>query len=194
MSKRSTRGKGLLEPFLARLRFYYVSKIIPKELRASILDIGCGFPPLFLKKVNFRNKYGIDINLKKDAKEKSIHLISLDATSGLPFKENSFEVITMLAVIEHIKETEILSLLKDCRKILKKGGLLIITTPSPSSIFLLRLMCKLNLVSKEEIYEHKKHYTLREITNKLIQSGFDKNRIKKKKFEFSMNLLVYAYK
>jgi hypothetical protein len=44
-----TRGRGLLEPWLAKMRAQRANRLIPAELRAGrILDIGCGSFPYFL--------------------------------------------------------------------------------------------------------------------------------------------------
>ena len=55
-NSRVTRGYGLLEPLLARLRAQQANSLIPNHLRkARILDIGCGssricFPIHLLRK------------------------------------------------------------------------------------------------------------------------------------------------
>ena len=56
-----TRGKGLLEPSLARLRANRANQLIPKSLRdGRILDIGCGSYPYFLSHTSFQEKFAID--------------------------------------------------------------------------------------------------------------------------------------
>jgi len=56
-----TRGKGLLEPFLARMRAKTANGLIPDELRSGrILDIGCGSYPYFLSHTAFEEKHALD--------------------------------------------------------------------------------------------------------------------------------------
>ena len=56
-----TRGKGLLEPTLARLRTQRANNLIPRDLRAGrILDIGCGSFPYFLAHTAFEEKFAVD--------------------------------------------------------------------------------------------------------------------------------------
>jgi hypothetical protein len=56
-----TRGKGLLEPLLARLRTQRANLLIPPELREGrILDIGCGSYPYFLAHTAFKEKFAVD--------------------------------------------------------------------------------------------------------------------------------------
>ena len=60
-SKTYTRGKGLLEPLLARLRTHKANQLIPKESREGrILDIGCGSYPYFLAHTAFKEKFAVD--------------------------------------------------------------------------------------------------------------------------------------
>lgn len=67
----------------------------------------------------------------------------------------------MLAVIEHIEPERLDGIIGEVRRILKSGGLLIITTPASWTDGLLRFMARLHLVSRTEIDEHKAAYTLR---------------------------------
>ncbi len=56
-----TRGKGLLEPTLAKLRTRRANHLIPPGLRTGrILDIGCGSFPYFLSHTSFEEKFAVD--------------------------------------------------------------------------------------------------------------------------------------
>ena len=56
-----TRGHGLLEPVLARLRANQANRLINKSHRdGNILDIGCGSFPYFLSHTSFKSKFAID--------------------------------------------------------------------------------------------------------------------------------------
>jgi ubiquinone/menaquinone biosynthesis C-methylase UbiE len=48
--------------------------------------------------------------------------------ASLPFKDNSFELLTLLHVIEHIKNDKML--LKEMYRVLKKDGVALIVTPN----------------------------------------------------------------
>jgi 2-polyprenyl-3-methyl-5-hydroxy-6-metoxy-1,4-benzoquinol methylase len=187
-----TRGKGLLENFLSRKRSIMANKLIPKRLRkGKILDIGCGTYPFFLKNTKFNYKYGLD---KLTTNEKFIIRKFDIEKEKIPFKDNFFDVITLLAVIEHIKKEKLLSLIKDVRRTLKPNGRLIITTPSPLANYPLKIMSKLELVSYEEIEEHKDYYSRSKIYTLLKKAGYNSKKIKSGHFEFFLNVWVYATK
>ena len=190
-----TRGSGILEGFLAKKRAEKANAFIPKIYRKGrILDIGCGSYPYFLITTEFKEKYGIDPSLIT-LKVENINLQKLDITKNdLPFEDNFFDVITMLAVFEHIDEKKTESVLREIKRVLKKDGLFIITTPAPWSDKLLHQMAKFGLISSEEIHEHKTHHAKSKIEKMLVNSGFSHKQIKSGYFEIYMNMWFTAIK
>jgi ubiquinone/menaquinone biosynthesis C-methylase UbiE len=186
-----TRGSGLFEVFLAKKRAKLANKLISEGQRnGRILDIGCGSYPYFLETTKFKEKYGIDPSLNIALiKNKDIILkkIKIDKKT-LPFVNNYFDVITMLAVFEHIEHDELQFVLKEVYRVLRKNGIFIITTPAPWSDKLLHFMAKFGLISAEEIHEHKHNHPKSKIENILSQAGFAKNKIKNGFFELHMNM------
>lgn len=189
MNNNFTRGSGVLEGFLARKRSQKTNSLINKQYRSGkILDIGCGSYPYFLTNTDFKEKYGLDPSLN-NLKIKDLNLKKLDVTKQkLPFKDNYFDVITMLAVFEHIDNDKLNSVLKEINRVLKDKGLLIITTPSPWSDKVLHRMAILGLISSEEIHEHKTHYSKRTIEDIIVGAGFKRNNLRSGYFELSFNM------
>lgn len=196
MNNKVTRGEGLLENFLAKKRAGIADSMIPEgSRRGKVLDIGCGSYPYFLMSTKFENKYGIDPFVNKKITKKNLHLYNMDATkSKLPFKSNEFNVVTMLAVFEHIDQGKLKFVLSETLRVLKKGGLLIITTPSPWSDKLLHQMAKVGLISSEEIHEHKTHHSRSIIEKMITDAGYDTKNIKSGFFEFGFNMWFKAIK
>jgi SAM-dependent methyltransferase/putative flippase GtrA len=199
--RRFTRGGGLMENFLSEQRAKMALRLINRYLkeRDSVLDIGCGLNPLFLLlATNFKNSYGIDKLVKdKIILEQSGRRIILDnfkaKESNLPFDHESMDAICMLAFIEHIDRSTAKRLLAKSREILRKDGVLIITTPSASSDKLLRFLSKVKLVSSEEIDEHIEKYTRTSLVKLLKEAGFE-NQILNGSFELGANLWALARK
>ena len=193
-TRRLTRGKGLLEPFLARQRAKMANQVIPDQLRKGrILDIGCGSYPYFLSHVYFQQKFAID-QLAPATVPPNIQWTTLDLNRepSLPFEDGFFSVITMLAVVEHLKPNSLVKLLSEAYRTLAPGGVLIITTPSAWSDGLLRLMAKLRLVSAEEINEHCYAYTLPLLGWYFGRAGFAMNKVRFGYFEFMLNMWAVA--
>jgi len=192
---KATRGYGLLEGFLARKRAEMANKLIPSHLRKGrILDIGCGTYPFFLFNMSFSEKYGLDKAVQEsdfDTFQKDrIHLkrYNVEQEGILPFESGYFDVVTMLAVFEHIEPKRVVSLLKEIQRVLKPGGMFIMTTPASWTDGLLRLMAKLRLVSPVEIEEHKDTYTAQKIASILRSAGFTEDNIRSGYFELFMNI------
>lgn len=191
-----TRGSGVLEGFLAKQRATKANSFISKEQRrGKILDIGCGSYPYFLSNINFKEKYGIDpyVNVSS-VKKKQINLTKEKFDKKLFYSDNFFNVVTMLAVFEHLDQEKLIPILKEIKRILKEDGKLIITTPAPWSDKLLHVMARTGLISSEEIHEHKHNHPKEKIESILEEAGFEKRKIRSGFFEIYMNMWFTASK
>ena len=196
-----TRGKGLLEGFLARQRWKIANRIIPDEYRKGrLLDIGCGSYPFFLLNTDFSEKYGLDKiyrgNDKNLFQRTNITYIHYDIEENhiLPFGDEYIDVVTMLAVLEHVEPRKLITIVNEIYRILKTNGLFVITTPAGWTDPLLKIMAKVGLVSKIEIDEHKDTYTHRKLESLLQLANFSKDRMKFGYFEMFSNLWLAAKK
>lgn len=105
------------------------------EKTTSLLDVGCNvgawladcagrFPDLTLA--------GVDMNepaLEKARLRVPRANIQFAAADRLPFTEAAFDAVTCIEVIEHIPEQRRAAALQEMRRVLKPGGLLVVTTP-----------------------------------------------------------------
>ena len=194
--KRFTRGKGIIEPFLAKMRANKANQLIPESLRKGrILDIGCGTYPYFLSHTYFEEKHAIDYSPKSDSVTGiNWYSIDLNKNPSLPFEDNYFSAITLLAVVEHLNPTSLVDLLKEGHRVLAPGGVMIMTTPAAWSDGLLKVMANLSLVSKEEIHEHVFAYSLPLLGWYFGKAGFEMTRLKFGYFEVFLNLWAVAQK
>lgn len=191
-----TRGTGLLENFLAKKRAGMANKLISDDLRGGrILDIGCGSYPYFLNSIKFKEKYGLDKGRtglpRPDVTSglaMTLSAFDVEKEKRLPFGDEYFDVVTMLAVVEHLDPLILSNLFLEIRRVLKKNGEIIITTPAFWTGHILNLFSKLKLISEEEVGEHKKLYGKEEIVDILKKAGF--NDVKAGYFEMGLNVWV----
>lgn len=107
---------------------------LQKETPGRLLDVGCGAGHLLnrIRQLGWEVE-GIDFD--ENAVEQAKKLYQLKAQTGdlktIAYPNNSFDVITLKHVIEHIPEP--VELLQECYRILKTGGRLIMTTPNIQS-------------------------------------------------------------
>jgi len=174
------------------MRFNKVRKYIPKD--SVICDIGCGSDAYFLKNISGLIKYGVGLDKDiKEYKDSKIELKNLEVFERIPLEGEKFDVITMMAALEHMDYPQ--EVLKESFRLLKKEGKLIMTTPTPFSKSILEILAfKLRLISKESIQEHKNYFWPKDIKKILLASGFKKENIKSYFFEFLLNSLIVARK
>jgi SAM-dependent methyltransferase len=185
-----TRGHGLLEPMLARLRARQANRLIPGALREGrILDVGCGSYPYFVSHTTFKQKFAIDqLAARAPLGSISWHTLDLNTQPLLPFEDAFFSVITMLAVIEHLNPASLVVLFREAHRTLQPGGLLILTTPAARSDGLLRVMARTGLVSEKEIREHVYAYTLPLLGWYFGSAGFSMEKVRFGYFECMLNM------
>lgn len=119
-----------LEPVLRKLRIRKIIHHIPKN--CVLCDFGCGVNLHLLNTLKSYICLGIGIDLKlKPQPNKKFKLIQCNLDEDVPLRSNIIDVITSLAVIEHLNNP--LKNLTEAHRILKKGGILILTTPAPVS-------------------------------------------------------------
>lgn len=94
----------------------------------TLLDAGCGSELKTLVKISGNIKYAVGVDMcRKFKKYDKIKAISADL-SHIPFKANSFDIVVCRSVTEHL--TNPVDFLKECSRILKSGGKLIILCPN----------------------------------------------------------------
>ncbi len=98
----------------------------------SILEIGCS-SGYFTKRIadKARVAHGADVNRNHieaaRARYPHLHFHVLEGGS-LPFDDNSFDAVVMLEVYEHVEDRP--ALIGEVHRILRPGGLLILSTPN----------------------------------------------------------------
>jgi SAM-dependent methyltransferase len=141
------------------------NKLIPRDLRpGGILDIGCGTYPYFLAHTEFQKKFAIDQLPIPSYVATSLQIesysLNLNQKPFIPFEDSFFNIVTLLAVVEHLNPESMAQLLSEIYRVLRPGGRVILTTPAAWSNGLLHMMARVGLVSAEEINEHAYAYTL----------------------------------
>ncbi|MFH1827802.1 MAG: class I SAM-dependent methyltransferase [Nanoarchaeota archaeon] len=177
---------GVLSPLLQIWRF---KKVFP-WIKKSVLEIGCSNGELlnFLPK---SIKYtGIDTNEDFVKKAKELHpeqnflCFTINEKKEIPVEK--FHSIVLLALIEHLEDP--LIVLIKLKKHLYPNGKIIITTPSPTSHYILTIGAKLGLFSKEALEEHHNYYTKRDLFNLFNTANF--KILHYKQFQFGLNQVI----
>ena len=116
-----------------------VAAHLPLDRNAKILDIGCGWGQflIWLKVKNYSNLEGIDVGADQIEHCRSIGINASrapDSTLYLNERVETYDVVTLHHVIEHLPPDRGLDLLKAICRSLRPGGVAIIQTPNMSAI------------------------------------------------------------
>lgn len=182
--------------FLDKLLRRWRSEIAAKHIQNNsiVYDVGCGKDAFFLKSISERICLGIGLDEEiGNFQNAKIELRKIRIAKELPFPNESCDIITMLAVLEHLSDVQ--AIFRESLRVLKKGGKLILTTPTPLAKSLLEVLAfKLRLIDKEEIKDHKNYFWPKDVKKMLKQIGFEEKNIKTGYFEFFLNSLIIAKK
>jgi 2-polyprenyl-3-methyl-5-hydroxy-6-metoxy-1,4-benzoquinol methylase len=169
-------------------KFREVASRVPKGAR--LLDFGCG-PGSFLDVVGKERPdvtaIGVDIagrqidfaeqNIGARYEKDRIHFRKVaENEEHLPFDSESFDVVTSIEVIEHIHPYHAIRFLLEARRLLKPGGLLLVTTPNYRSLWPL---IERGLEHTSPVKYHDQHiskFTPNAFVKFLETAGFDVKR------------------
>jgi ubiquinone/menaquinone biosynthesis C-methylase UbiE len=160
----------LLEPLLRKFR---LKKVMPHILKGEpLLDVGCGTSATFLKAVSphVSKAYGVDFKVNSGKIGNNIYTEQLTFSDRLPFEDDQFSTVTMLAVLEHISNEA--GIINEVYRVLRPGGKLVLTVPSIWAKPVLEFLSyKLGIISEAEIRDHKRYYTRDRLRACLIRNG-----------------------
>jgi ubiquinone/menaquinone biosynthesis C-methylase UbiE len=184
------RDFNKIDFLIQKKRIKLIEKYVPPD--SYVLDIGCGHYPQNL--INLENKITKAVGIDKDIPDRDlsgkISFIKVDIKKTLPLPDNEFDCILILAVLEHLDYPP--EIIRECYRILKPGGRLIITIPSNYSKPLLLILAGLGIISREEIFSHKYYFSRKEAEHLLLKAGFKK--IVSKAYNFGLNALFVLEK
>ena len=102
--------------------------------KARVLDFGCG-PGSFLAylrdKYGFTDLYGVELNKQSAAVAREMHGLHI-ATDLSDVQSESFDIVVLIEVIEHINDVE--HIMKLVNKLVRPGGKLLVTTDAVNNI------------------------------------------------------------
>lgn len=120
---------------------------------ASVLDIGTRDGALFQRLKQIRVGVGIDPIVPRVIRRANYILLPGSFPEALQPGE-AFDIVTMLAVIEHMEASLRSGIAELCARQLNPGGLLILTVPSRKVDCILAVLKKLRLIDGQNIEEH----------------------------------------
>jgi 2-polyprenyl-3-methyl-5-hydroxy-6-metoxy-1,4-benzoquinol methylase len=102
--------------------------------RTRLLDVGCGDGGMLdrLRHRGWRDLHGVDVDAQAVSQARARGLLVKHGTLiDQHYPDGSFDVIAMSHVLEHVHDP--VGLLKECRRVLRPGGRLLVATPNAQS-------------------------------------------------------------
>jgi SAM-dependent methyltransferase len=115
----------------------------------------------------FGDARGVDMDLEAVGycHDRGLRQVTQSGADSLPFEKETFDLVTALDVIEHIDDD--LGALREMRRVMKPGGLLLLTVPA--YMFLWGRQDDINL--------HKRRYVARQLHSRLEAAGFEVQKL-----------------
>jgi len=139
------------------LQNWRISQVRPFIAPGSkILDVGSADGALFsaLGSAVGAGSLGVDPALKQPLTVNGCQLLPGYFPASIPPAAGPFDIITMLAVLEHFPVDAYGSVRSGCEQFLRPGGKLLITVPSPKVDHILAVLTFLRLVDGMAIEQH----------------------------------------
>lgn len=139
-----------------KFRLNHIFNILGPVKSNNVLDLGCGMGTLsFECAKKGSDVYGLDYSESaiKNAKEicQKLNLkinFKVGDSANMPYKEDFFDKIICADFTEHLDVETLRKTLKECYRVLKPRGKILIFTPSPTHI--IERMKKRNFILKED--------------------------------------------
>jgi len=137
---------------------------LKRDKKAKILDFGCGTGVLqeqFLKRFDV-NVHGIDISKEaiRYCKKRGLSQVKIFNGKTIPFKANSFDLVTAIDVVEHIKDD--IHALSEIKRVLKHKGITILLVPAHPKFW----------STRDIDLQHFRRYEVGELERKCKKIGF----------------------
>lgn len=104
--------------------------------RGRLLDVGCG-TGLFLEAASARGweVAGVELSMTAaaEARRRVGERVAVGTLEEAKFSDDTFDVVTLWEVIEHVPQP--VKLLSEVRRVLRPGGVLLLSTPNGRSLF-----------------------------------------------------------
>jgi SAM-dependent methyltransferase len=167
------------------LQRWRISKARPYATPGTrVLDIGCADGELFRLIPHIGEGVGLDPDLPTTAPRlPNAVLLKGLFPDALP-DDRPFDVITLLAVLEHVPPDSQRTLAFECARFLKPGGHLVITVPSPAVDHILAVLRFLRLIHGMALEQHY-GYDPRQTADLFAVGGL--SLVKARRFQLGLN-------
>ncbi len=191
---REDDGKRFLTPIewmVHALRIFRCRRVERCSEKGRVLDIGCGRSD-FLSVMAGRGWEVTGLEMNERAADYAKDALGLDVRVGTlkdqRFPNDHFDAVTLWHVFEHFRDPALL--LKECRRILKPGGLLVVAIPNRAS---LQARLTGNGWFHLDVPYHLYHFSLGNLKKLIGKGGFKYEQVNNYSFEYNPYGLLQSF-
>lgn len=123
--------------YMSSLLMKSVQNVLDASVGIRALEIGSGsgsWIPMIERKYSLPISFDHELEFLYAARKKSMGITTFACGDAykLPFKDNSFDVVLFLEILEHLREP--VPVLEEIKRIKKKEGILVLSTPHKYSL------------------------------------------------------------
>ena len=136
------------------------------ESNALILDVGCGTGGNLTTLAPYGSVIGVDLSvvaLDLARQHRSVYCLAQASALGLPFTDNTFDLITSFDILYHRWVTDDSQALSELYRLVRPGGRLLLTDSALPLLW----------SSHDQRYFARQRYTLPDMRRKLQAAGFE---------------------
>ena len=132
-----------------------------------VLDLGCGTGTMVIHLRRYGCTYGVDVDHEAAGycQERGIDTVVQATAGNLPYADGTFDLVTMLDVLEHIADDR--GALLEVARVLRPGGLLAVAVPAYRFLW----------GAQDEVSEHLRRYTASESRDRVEAAGLRVKRL-----------------
>ena len=174
-----------------------IRKYLPAPQGLDMLDLGCGYRATLLRSFTGEQKrlLGVDFQIAPEIKaDPRLTFVEAAVEYAMPtFATATFDVVLLMSVLEHVWEPA--EVLKQCHRVLRPRGVLLVNVPTWWGKFFLEFSAfTLGASPKLEMDDHKMYYDKRDLWPLLVAAGFKPSQIILRYHKFGLNLFARAQK
>ena len=146
----------------------------------KILDVGCGTGANLELLAEYGQAEGVDVSPEALAfcRQRGLERVHLGAAEGLPYPDESFDLVTGLDVVEHLDDD--VAGLKEMRRVLRPGGRALVFVPAFKFLWGVQ----------DEISHHRRRYTLNQIKQAFESAGLEVGKATYANITFFFPILI----
>jgi 2-polyprenyl-3-methyl-5-hydroxy-6-metoxy-1,4-benzoquinol methylase len=160
----------------------------------TIGDFGCGYNARFtrphlddVKKVVLAD-VAIAPDLKSHPRVQAVEGLLPESLAKLP--AGQLDLVLCISVLEHLWEPELM--LMECRRLLVPRGRLLLSVPTWLDKRALEFIAFRLGVSRDEVEDHKRYYTRKDLWTMVRRAGFQPSQIRCRRFKFGLAIFCRA--